>query len=140
LTVLAHMAVGAAVGSFAVGKGTSFALGLAAHVPLDVIPHYEFEKIWFEASVLAVVFGSMLALGFGGTAVFWGAVGGVVPDLENLLWRKGILPGRWKIFPGHAEWLSGIVPHGRCLPLRHAWWQVAIIGVAVLVAVRNLAH
>jgi len=139
VTVLAHMAVGAAAGSFVGGKGTAFALGVVGHIPFDVIPHYEFEKIWLEASVLAVVFGAMLLFGLGGSSIFWGALGGVVPDIENLLWKKGVIPGRWKLFPGHNERLMKVIPHGRELPARHAWWQVAIVAVSAFVAARNVA-
>lgn len=128
MTVLAHMAVGAAVGSLVGGRGTAFALGLVSHIPLDVIPHYEFENLWLEVGIIAALFGSMLFFDLEGTAVFWGAVGAVAPDFENFLWRRGALPGRWKVFPGHAESLARFLPHGRALGLRHAWWQAAIVG------------
>ncbi len=139
MTVLVHMAVGAAAGSFVGGRGAAFAVGLLSHIPLDVIPHYEFDKMWIEASIVAAVFAAMLALGLGGTTVFWGALGAAVPDIENLLWRRRIIPGRWKVFPGHSERLSKYVPHGRELPLRHAWWQAAIAVAAALVAAGNLS-
>jgi len=138
VTVLVHMAVGAAVGSFVGGRGAAFTLGLLSHIPLDVIPHSEYEKTWLEVTVVAVAFGAMLVAGMGHTTAFWGAVGGAVPDVENLFWRMGLLPARRKMFPGHAPWLRRFVPHGRTLPARYAWWQVGIVGVALLVAARNL--
>jgi len=133
VTVLAHMAVGAAAGSLVGGRGAAFGLGLASHVVLDLIPHYEFTKIWLEACAIALLFGAMLALGLGATPVFWGALGGVLPDVENFLWRMGLIRGRDKCFPGHNERLSRWLPHGRSLGVRHAWWQVAIAAAAVLV-------
>lgn len=138
MTVLAHMAVGGALGSFVDGRGVPFALGLGSHILLDVIPHYEFEKIWVEAAIVVGVLGTMIAIGLGGSGVFWGAVGGVLPDIENLLWKQGVLPGRWKMFPGHNRRLRRFVPHGRALPVRHAWWQAGITAASVLVAVRGL--
>ncbi len=138
MTVLAHMAVGGAVGSFAEGRGFPFALGLLSHVPLDVIPHYEFEKMWLEAAVVVAALGGMILAGYGGTGIFWGALGAVVPDLENLLWRLGILPGRWKMFPGHARWLRRVIPHGRSLSARHVWWQVALVCLSLGVVLRRL--
>jgi hypothetical protein len=140
VTALTHVAVGAALGSFVGGRGASFAVGLASHVPLDVIPHYELEKMWVEVASVAAALVLLVFLGHGTTTVFFGALGGLVPDVENLLWRRGIIPGRWKLFPGHAPWLSRIVPHGKALPARHAWWQAAIIVVASLVAFRGLAR
>jgi hypothetical protein len=136
--VLTHMAVGAALGSFVGGRGASFGIGLASHVPLDVIPHYEFEKMWIEVAAVVVVLGLLVCLGYGGTTVFFGALGGLVPDVENLLWRRGVLPERWKLFPGHAPWLARFVPHGKALSARHAWWQAAAIAVAGTVAIRGL--
>lgn len=138
MTVLAHMAVGGAIGSLVDGRAVPFALGLGSHVALDVIPHYEFDKLWAEAGIVIGVLGAMVALGYGGTAVFWGAVGGVVPDIENLLWRQGIIPGRWKMFPGHNRRLRRFIPHGRALPVRHAWWQACVIAAAATVAVWGL--
>jgi hypothetical protein len=132
------MAVGGALGSLVDGRAVPFALGLGSHILLDVIPHYEFEKIWVEAAIGVVVLGTMIALGHGDTAVFWGALGGIVPDIENLLWRRGILPERWKVFPGHNRRLRRLVRHGRSLPIRHAWWQAGLVAASVFVAVRGL--
>lgn len=140
MTVLAHMAVGGAVGSFVDGRSAPFAMGLASHVLLDVIPHYEFDKVWVEAGIAVGVLGSMLALGYGGTAVFWGALGGAVPDIENFLWRRGILPERWKVFPGHTRWLARFLPHGRSLSVRRAWWQVVLVAASAAVWVHGLAR
>ncbi len=138
MTVLAHMAVGGALGSLVGGRAAPFALGLGSHILLDVIPHYEFEKIWVEAAIAVGVLGTMIALGHGDSAVFWGALGGVVPDFENLLWRRGILPDRLKVFPGHSRRLRRYIPHGRTLPVRHAWWQAALVAACAFVAVRGL--
>lgn len=127
MTAITHLAVGAALGSFTDSRGLGFALGLVGHIPLDLLPHYELERMWVDAAAVVAVLVAMLALGLGGTPVFWGAVGGVVPDVENLLWRTGILPGGGKVFPGHSPRLSRVFPHGRTLGPRHALTQVAII-------------
>jgi hypothetical protein len=134
------MAVGGALGSLVGGRGAPFALGLGSHIVLDVIPHYEFEKIWIEAAIVVCVLGTMIAAGHGGTGVFWGALGGVLPDVENLLWKQGILPGRWKVFPGHNRRLRKFIPHGRSLPVRHAWWQAGLIAVSAFAAVRGIVR
>mgnify|MGYP000096075970 CR=1 FL=1 len=138
MTVLTHMAVGGALGSLVDGRAAPFALGLGSHIVLDVIPHYEFEKMWVEALIVTGALGALLALGRAESAVFWGALGGVLPDIENLLWKQGILPGRWKMFPGHNRRLRRFVPHGRPLPVRHAWWQVVMAAAGVFVAARAL--
>ncbi len=127
MTVITHLAVGAAAGSFTGNPAGAALLGLVSHVPLDVLPHYEFEKMWVEVATVSAVFVVMLAAGMGRTGIFWGAVGAVVPDIENLLWRVGVLPREKKVFPGHSLRLSRIFPHGRSLGPRHALTQVAIV-------------
>lgn len=138
MTVITHLAVGAAVGTLTDGRGIAFLLGLASHIPLDILPHYEFEKLWVEIAAVAVVLGTMLALGMGGTGIFWGAAGAIVPDLENLLWRLRIMPGERKVFPGHAPRFSKIFPHGRTLGPRHALTQIAIICLSAFVVALSL--
>jgi hypothetical protein len=131
------MAVGAAAGSFIGNQGAAALLGAASHVVLDVLPHYEFEKIWVELVAVVAVLGGLLLAGMGGSGLFWGALGAAAPDAENMAWRLGLLPGRLKVFPGHSERLSGLLPHGRALPRRHAFTQIALITVcAVVVALR----
>ncbi len=137
MTVLTHMAVGGAVGSLVESRGLAFGLGLLSHVPLDVIPHYEFEKMWLEVAIVAGFFGTLIATGHAGTGLFWGALGAVLPDLENLLWRLGFLPDNRKVFPGHSKRYGGLLPHGRALGVRHAWWQGLIVAVSVVIMVRG---
>lgn len=139
MTVLVHMAVGAATGTLLAGRGAAFLAGVVGHVPLDLIPHYEFEKMWVEAAVAAAFFGGLIAAGFGGSGVFWGALGAVLPDLENLLWRVGVLPERAKVFPGHSGRYKRFLRHGAQLGVEHAWWQAAIAAGAALVVARHLA-
>ena len=136
MTVLAHMVVGGAVGSLVGGRGAALAAGLVSHVPLDVVPHYELDRMWLEAAVAALLLGGLVATGHAGTSLFWGAVGAAAPDLENLLWRLGILPERLKMFPGHTRRYGRLLGHGRSLGPVHAWWQVVIgaAGVAVMKA------
>ncbi len=133
MTVITHLAVGAAAGSFTDSQAGAALLGLVSHVPLDVLPHYEFEKMWVEVGVVSAVFVAMLAAGMGRTGIFWGAVGAVVPDIENLLWKVGVLPREMKVFPGHSPRLSRIFPHGRSLGRRHALTQVAMICVSAAI-------
>lgn len=137
MTVLTHMAVGAAAGSFLEGRAPAALVGLASHIPLDLIPHYEFQKLWVEAVIVGAVLGAMVLTGLWTAPVFWGAVGAILPDAENFLWRLGIIPGRWKLFPGHSPRLARWLPHGRELSVRHAWWQAVLAGAAVIVAASN---
>lgn len=133
MTVITHMAVGAAVGSVVDSRTAAFALGLLSHVPLDILPHYEFEKLWVEAVVATGVVAVLTWAGLLGAPIFWGIVGAAVPDFENFLWRLGYIPGERKIFPGHNPRLRGVLAHGRALGHRHALTQVAIVSAAIVV-------
>lgn len=138
MTVITHMAVGAAVGSFTDSAPGAALLGLLSHVPLDVLPHYEFDKMWVEAALVSAVFVAMLASGMGRTGIFWGALAAAVPDVENLLWKTGVLPGDRKVFPGHARRWSRFLPHGRSLGPRHALTQLGIILASLVVVFLSL--
>ena len=141
MTVITHLAVGAALGTLTGNRGLAFVFGLASHIPLDVLPHYEFEKMWVEVAVVVAALAAMVAAGLASTGILWGALGGILPDLENLLWRLGILPDDRKVFPGHTPRLSRILPHGRQLGPRHAVTQAVIIcaaAVAVVLSVRGV--
>ena len=138
MTVVTHMAVGAAVGTVTDNAAGAALLGLVSHVPLDVLPHYEFEKMWLEVVVVLGVFGAMLAAGLGTSGIFWGALGATLPDVENLLWRLGVIPDQRKVFPGHSLKLRRFFPHGRTLGPRHALTQVALIAASVAIVVISL--
>lgn len=103
-----HVAAGALLGSI-VGNGLiAFAVGFASHIPLDVIPHIDFEDFRVDAIVTVGLLGAIfLVAGF--SPVFLGAVGAVAPDLENLLWKMGVIPEGRKVFPTH----SGLIKHGQ---------------------------
>ncbi len=138
MTVITHLAVGAAAGSFTDNAAGAALLGMLSHVPLDVLPHYEFDKMWLEVAAVSAVFAAMLVAGMGRTGIFWGAVGAVAPDIENLLWKVGILPRERKVFPGHSPRLSRVFPHGRSLGPRHVLTQVAIVCASVAVVLLSM--
>jgi hypothetical protein len=125
-----HVAVGALIGSFLGNSVASFFLGLASHIPLDIIPHLDFENLWVDAALtVALLVGILVVFGF--SPVFFGALGAVAPDLENLLWRIGVLPEERKIFPTH----SGLIRHGTARPARGIWASIAMAAASVAIVV-----
>ncbi|MGD9401765.1 MAG: hypothetical protein PVF95_05800 [bacterium] len=123
-----HVAVGALVGSFFGSSLASFLVGLASHIPLDIIPHLDFENLWVDAALtVALLLGVLVMFGF--SPVFFGALGAVAPDLENLLWRLGVLPEERKIFPTH----SGLLKHGTTRSARGFWPSLAMVAVSVAI-------
>jgi hypothetical protein len=109
VTVFTHFSAGALLGYLAPGVASAALLGLASHVLLDFIPHFDFENVWLE-----IIFGSLvLAVLIAGrsctAAICTGGLVAVLPDVENLLWKTGVMDRKHRIFPSH----SGMIPHGR---------------------------
>jgi hypothetical protein len=126
-----HVAVGALIGSFFESSLASFFLGLASHIPLDAVPHLDFENLWVDAGATVALMAGILIL-FGFSPIFFGALGAVAPDIENLLWRIGVMPEERKIFPTH----SGLIKHGRARPAGGLAASLALVALSVaLVAV-----
>lgn len=107
MDLTSHSTAGAALG-LKLGRTPlqAFLIGMASHVVLDMIPHRGLRIDTPDA--VAYMAGGAVALydrwrGSGwDSRVLWGAVGGVMPDVEHLLGR-----GK-KVFPTH----SGALPHG----------------------------
>jgi len=92
-----HIAVGALLGVATANPAGAFSLGVLSHLVIDSLPHNEWFPIWGEiatsttALVLLAVFAPPLT-----SAVFWGALGAAMPDLEIVVltfWRGvGVQP------------------------------------------------
>jgi hypothetical protein len=105
-----HVAVGALIGSLVDNHLAAFVLGFASHLPLDVIPHFDFKDYRVDALITVAMLGGLLLAG-GFSPLLLAALGAVAPDFENLLWKTGIIDEKRKIFPTH----SGAIGHGRAL-------------------------
>jgi hypothetical protein len=103
-----HVAAGALIGSLLDNRLTALAVGFASHIPLDMIPHIDFDDFRIDAVMTVGLLGGVLAVS-GFSPIFFGALGAVAPDLENLLWKTGRIREKDKIFPTH----SGLLRHGQ---------------------------
>ncbi|HKV44525.1 MAG TPA: hypothetical protein VJT32_07610 [bacterium] len=93
-----HALVGAAIGRFVRYPGEALLAGIASHAVLDCLPHRDSRHpavlLVHACGVLAVAAAAFAA---GDSAALAGAVGGVLPDLENVREKQ---PAD-QIFPGH---------------------------------------
>jgi hypothetical protein len=103
-----HVAAGALIGGFLDSRLYAFIAGFASHIPLDAVPHIDFEDFRIDALMSVALLGGIFAFS-GFSPVFVGALGAVAPDFENLLWKTGIIEEKNKVFPTH----SGLIRHGR---------------------------
>lgn len=105
---VAHVAAGAVIGGLFSNYLLAFCLGLASHIPLDMIRHFDFKDYKADAAVSVGLLGVIL-VGAGFSALLLGALGAVLPDFENLLWKLGVIGEKRKVFPTH----SGLLEHGK---------------------------
>jgi hypothetical protein len=103
-----HVAVGALLGSFFDNSLAAFGVGFVSHIPLDAVPHFDFKDFRLDAIECVVLVVAVLLVG-GFSPMLFGAVGSVLPDIENLFWKIGLVDEKRKIFPTH----SGLLKHGR---------------------------
>ncbi len=75
------------------------------------------------AAFLLIILG-----GIGSAAVILGAIFGILPDLENMLWKLGVIREDQKVFPGHRNIL---VRHGREMGRGSIYFQ-AVFSIAIL--------
>ncbi len=118
MSVYAHVAMGAALGSMAPGAGWAFVLGAASHVPADVVSHYDFSGWKVELALACAALA--LCVWFRGfnAAVILGALGAALPDAENLVAATGFVRTRRRLVPGHTRFLR----HGGTRPA----WDIAL--------------
>lgn len=145
-------AIGSGVGTHAVAGGAlgyslaqtdfqAFILGLTSHLFLDIMPHHDPEL----SNLIDLTFHAFFNLGGlvlmeriykeneKDSRILWGAIGGVLPDLEHLVfWNKcgsNLCPQ--KIFPVH----NGLLPHHGGAPFWQGYlYESSIITVSLVIA------
>jgi len=103
-----HVAAGAVIGVLVDSRLAAFLIGFVSHIPLDAVPHIDFKDYRIDVVLTIGLLAGIFAF-TGLTPILFGAVGAVVPDLENLLWKTGIIDEKHKVFPTH----SGLIKHGQ---------------------------
>jgi hypothetical protein len=99
---------------------------VGTHLIGDLIPHRDYP-LAVELPLLLTAL-ALLALRHGvSSATLWGALGGVLPDVENGLHLMGLAPESAKLFPTH----NGVLPHGR--PIRSIANQILLVLVALFI-------
>jgi len=123
-----HVAAGALAGAYAPNFFLAPVFGLGSHVVLDMIPHHDFEKMAVEIILAIVAIGVLAAGGAMSPAVIMGVLFGILPDLENLLWKLGRIRDEQKIFPGHV----GILRHGAPAGVSSIYLQTVFTALVLL--------
>lgn len=101
-----HALVGAALGGLCRTRGQAVIGGAVSHLVADALPHRDLE-VPEEAVLLGVAFGLVGVVRGWSSREFAGAVGAVLPDVENLAARALGIPERRLLLPTHKKY------HGR---------------------------
>jgi hypothetical protein len=115
-----HALVGGALGSVTRSRAGAAALGVAAHAACDSIPHRDLS-VPIEVALAVAALGTIGLVAGRRSTEFWGAVGGVVPDLENLV--PASYRGGHKWFPSH--WFAHAVGE-------HPMWTTLLVAAAAI--------
>jgi len=129
-----HVAAGAVIGILVDSRLAAFLIGFVSHIPLDAVPHIDFEDYRIDVVMTIGLLAGIFAFS-GFTPILFGAVGAVAPDIENLLWKTGIIDEKRKVFPTH----SGLIKHGQARvgrgPAAAIVMSAFSVGVVALVVV-----
>jgi hypothetical protein len=118
-----HGLIGAALGKLLGNKQQAFAAGVASHLVADLVPHRDLP-VAVEVSLALGVTALMAVVEGTDSPAFWGAVGGMLPDVENAI--SYIRPETPMLFPTH----QGL--HGRKVEELLSPLGIALICTAVL--------
>lgn len=124
--VIPHACVNAAAGRLFKRPASALAAGIAGHALLDLLPHKDISAHKAEG------LGAALVLGIIGTSCgirstqFWCAMGGVLPDMEQVLpWTD---PAR-----GHRRWFPTHSRSFHSIPIPSAEeWRLSLLAQTVI--------
>ena len=133
MCLFTHVAAGAIAGALAPTPYLAPVFALVSHVLLDIMPHYDIDKMRYElflasVAIAAIAIGQALSL-----KVILGIAFGILPDFENLLWKRGLIRDDQKIFPGHRKF----IPHGIVVGAANLYLQAAVSAAAITFLIRR---
>ena len=109
-----HIVSGFAIGSRCRSVPAAFLAGVISHAAMDALPHRDYRRLTAHVGDAAA--------GIALTSALWrrnlrdhrmtglaGAIGAILPDIENGLLLVGRMEKERRRFPSH----TGLVPHGR---------------------------
>ncbi len=105
-----HALVGAALGSLVRDRPKAFLVGVAAHLPTDLLPHFHLSDAGEVLTAVASL--AFIRMRYGrNSPEFAGALGALLPDLEVVANRLHLLPEKSQIFPTHRGHHGGRQNH-----------------------------
>jgi len=126
MMLVPHACLNAAVGRLLKKPATAFAVGVAGHVLLDLVPHKDVSAHKAEGLAVLIMLGLIASSCGWSSPAFWCAMGGVLPDVEQVLpWTD---PKR-----GYRRWFPTHNPKFHSLPVPHKRdWRAPLITPSVV--------
>jgi hypothetical protein len=98
-----HTGINAAAGRFFRRPTTAFAAGVLGHALLDLVPHKDISAHKAEGAMVFLMLGLIGSSCGWSSPSFWCAMGGVLPDVEQVLPWTDPKRGRRRYFPTHSR-------------------------------------
>lgn len=103
-----HTCLNAAIGSMFKKPAAAAVTGLVGHAVLDLLPHKDVSAHKAEGATVALLLGIVGSSCGWSSPAFWCAMGGVLPDVEQVLPWTDPKRGRRRYFPTHSPKLHSL--------------------------------
>ena len=131
-----HTCLNAAAGGMFKKPLAAAIAGLASHVLLDLLPHKDISAHKAEGTAVLLLLGIVGSSCGWSSPSFWCAMGGVLPDVEQVLPWTDPKRGRRRYFPTHSPQFHSLqLPHApryRVSLLEQGAVSVASLAVTLL--------
>jgi hypothetical protein len=103
-----HTCLNAAVGTLFKKPLAAAIAGIASHALLDLLPHKDISAHKAEGATVLLLLGIVGSSCGWSSPAFWCAMGGVLPDVEQVLPWTDPKRGRRRYFPTHSPGLHSL--------------------------------
>ncbi len=134
MMLVPHACLNAAAGRLMKKPLSAFAVGVAGHALLDLTPHKDISAHKAEGLAVLIILGLVGSSCGWSSPAFWCAVGGVVPDVEQVLPWTDPKRGHRRWFPTHSRPLHSLAP-----PWAPEWRAPLLLQSVVSAAALGLA-
>lgn len=111
MMLVPHTGINAAAGRLFRRPAAAFITGVISHALLDLVPHKDVSAHKAEGALVFIMLGLVGSSCGWRSPAFWCAMGGVLPDVEQVLPWTDPARGRRRYFPTHSRrWHSLPVP------------------------------
>ena len=137
MMLVPHTCINAAMGRLFRKPAAAFAAGVIAHAALDLMPHKDIAAHKAEGLLVATMLGIIgTSCGFK-SPPFWCAMGGVLPDVEQVLPWTDPKRGRHRWFPTHNKKVHSVrIPAAPDYKIR-LLMQSVVSMTALMIAIYN---